>query len=104
MTQFDIIFYVVELLSKCLPNMATVLQPLNELLQKNKKGVWSSICDQAFDDAKKMLLRTKLLTHYNESSPLKLATDASLHIEWEQSYHTSYLQGRSMLTLVLQAH
>ena len=31
---------------KFLPNLAMIIQPLNELLQKNKKWVWSSKCEK----------------------------------------------------------
>ena len=62
---------------KFLPNLATIVQPLNELLQKNKKWLWTAKCTQAVKTAKDLLMASNLLVHYDLSLPLKLATDAS---------------------------
>ena len=62
---------------KFLPNLATIIQPLNDLLQKGKKWVWSSECTQAMKTAKQLLTTSNLLTHYDATLPLKLAADAS---------------------------
>ena len=53
-----------------LNNLSTIVKPLNELLEKNKKLEWSKKCETAFQ-------RSKVLTHYNPRLPVKLATDAS---------------------------
>ena len=39
---------------KFLPNLATIIQPLNDLLQ-NKKWSWSKECTQAVNTAKQLL-------------------------------------------------
>ena len=62
---------------KFLPNLATVVKPLNELLQKEKKWSWSSKCTQAVRTAKQLLTTSNVLTHYDPTLPLKLAADAS---------------------------
>ena len=62
---------------KFLPNLATIIQPLNDLLQKGRKWVWSSECTQAMKTAKQLLTTSNLLTHYDATLPLKLAADAS---------------------------
>ena len=65
------------LLRKFLPNLATIIQPLNDLLQKGRKWVWSSECPRAMETAKQLLTASNLLTHYDATLPLKLAAGAS---------------------------
>ena len=62
---------------KFLPNLANIVKPLNELLQKGKKWIWSSQCTQAVRTAKQLLTASNVLTHYDPNLPLKLAADAS---------------------------
>ena len=62
---------------KVLPNLAVILQPLNDLLQKDKKWTWSAECTQAVNTAKELLTTSNLLTHYDPGKPIKLAADAS---------------------------
>ena len=63
---------------KFLPNLATLLHPLNRLLQKDRKWKWSAECDQAFQSAKDALTSSKVLVHYDPALPLKLAADAEV--------------------------
>ena len=72
-----IVFGTPKLLSKFLPNLATVIQPLNDLLQKDKRWSWTERCSQAVNTAKQLLLKSKVLVHYDSSLPLRLAADAS---------------------------
>ena len=62
---------------KFLPNLAAIIQPLNDLLQKNKQWKWTDECSQAVDSAKQLLTTSSVLTHYDPSVPLRLAADAS---------------------------
>lgn len=39
-----------------LPNLASVLGPLNELLQNNKKWVWTTKCDDSFAKVKELII------------------------------------------------
>ena len=64
---------------KYLLNLAAVIQPMNDLLQKGKKWVWSLKCPQALKTAKQLLTTSNLLTHYDPTLPLKLAADAPQH-------------------------
>ncbi|XP_056096372.1 uncharacterized protein K02A2.6-like [Rhinichthys klamathensis goyatoka] len=63
--------------NRFLPNLATVLHPLNALLQAGKKWTWKKQCRQAFQEAKKLVMSDTVLTHYDPHKPLKLACDAS---------------------------
>lgn len=60
-----------------LPNSATVLKPLNELLEKDREWDWTDKCEKAFEDTKTMITSDQVLTHYNPDLPVRLACDAS---------------------------
>ncbi|XP_063060460.1 uncharacterized protein K02A2.6-like [Engraulis encrasicolus] len=60
-----------------IPDLSTVLKPLNELLNKEKKWQWTSACVAAFQKAKALLVSQEVLTHYNPELPLRLACFAS---------------------------
>ncbi|XP_030608895.1 uncharacterized protein K02A2.6-like [Archocentrus centrarchus] len=62
-----------------IPDLATALKPLNELLNKEKKWQWTSACASAFQEAKALLVSQEVLTHYNPELPLRLACDASTY-------------------------
>ena len=57
--------------------LATVLQPLNGLLNKGKKWQWTLACQSAFQKAKARIVSQEVLTHYNPELQLRLACDAS---------------------------
>ena len=61
---------------KFLPNLARVVQPLNVLLQKDRKWVWSWDCELLMAEAKGLLTSANVLVHYDATLPMKLATDA----------------------------
>lgn len=63
--------------SRFLPNHSTILAPLNELLKKDVKWRWTSTEEHAFENAKKLLLDSQTLVHYNDTLPLYLSCDAS---------------------------
>ena len=64
---------------KFIPNLSTLLHPLNTLLQADKKWTWSRECAEAFQLAKDQLTSTQVLTHYDPALPLQLAADASAY-------------------------
>ena len=64
---------------KFISNLATLLHPLNSLLQLNKQWIWTSKCDQAFQSAKEALASSSVLVHYNPTLPISLAGDASAY-------------------------
>ena len=63
--------------SRFLKNHSTVLAPLNNLLKKNVHWKWTRTEEEAFVNAKKLLVDSKTLVHYDDSLPLYLACDAS---------------------------
>ena len=63
--------------SRFIPNLSSILNPLNSLLCKGKQWQWTSECKTAFREAKQQLLSQSVLTHYNPELPIRLACDAS---------------------------
>ncbi len=68
---------LVQYYAKFLPNLSTIVNPLNRLLQKDVVWKWSDQCDRAFTQCKQMIASPRVLTHYNPKLPLRLACDAS---------------------------
>ena len=61
------------------PNLSSIMSPLTELLQKNKRWEWSSECENAFSQVKRHLTtKAVVLVHYDLQKPVTLAVDASL--------------------------
>ena len=64
---------------KFIPNLSTLLSPLNALLLKNQAWNWTNECERAFKEAKMALSSASILVHYNPKLPLRLAADASAY-------------------------
>ena len=63
---------------RLIPNMATVMAPLYNLLKKkNVKWNWTAECSKAMKMVKEILASEKVLMRYDTELPLKLITDAS---------------------------
>ena len=62
-----------------IPNLASIIHPLNELLHKDHKWKWSKQCDESFRVAKEKLISPNLLVHFDPSLPVKVAGDASAY-------------------------
>lgn len=65
---------LVNYYSHFLPNMASVLHPLYQLLKKSLKYTWTSAAQKAFDTVKEMITSDTVLKHYNPELPVKLVT------------------------------
>ena len=59
------------------PNMSSLVYPLNQLLGKGVPFQWSSAQDDAFRIVKTKIASADVLTHFHPDLPLLLATDAS---------------------------
>ena len=62
---------------KFISNLSSILQPLNQLLQKDQEFLWFPLCEEAFNKAKESLSSSHVLVHYNPSLPVILESDAS---------------------------
>ena len=50
---------------KFMPNLATVLAPLHELLRKNTKWKWGPDQERAFVESKNLLMSQHVFVHYD---------------------------------------
>ena len=62
---------------KFIPNLSSILHPLNNLLKVSSKWHWSPACTEALAKVKKVLGSCQVLVHYDSSLPVTLASDAS---------------------------
>ena len=64
---------------KFLHNLSAKLAPLHNLLQKDVAWSWGPAQQAAYEEATKLLLSTKVLVHYDPSTPLLLTCDSSAY-------------------------
>uniref|UniRef100_A0A3P9B0X6 Activating signal cointegrator 1 complex subunit 3 n=1 Tax=Maylandia zebra TaxID=106582 RepID=A0A3P9B0X6_9CICH len=60
-----------------IPNLASLLKPLHNLLRKEEAWEWTASGQDAFQKAKDSLTASEVLTHFNPKFPIQLACDAS---------------------------
>ncbi|KAI5751278.1 hypothetical protein M8J77_006027 [Diaphorina citri] len=63
--------------NKFIPDLASILHPLNQLLRKGWKFTWTGECERSFNKVKEEICNENVLVHYNPDLPVTLATDAS---------------------------
>ena len=63
--------------NRFLPNLATILHPLHQLLEQGNKWQWTELCEQAFSKAKLLMTSKRVLTHFDPALPVTLPCDAS---------------------------
>ncbi|KAA3671050.1 uncharacterized protein DEA37_0005807 [Paragonimus westermani] len=63
--------------SAFMPAMHRVRAPLNRLLTKDVSWNWSTECQNSFEEVKKMLNSDNLLTHFDPTLQIVVASDAS---------------------------
>eukprot|EP00918_Siedleckia_nematoides_P068218 GHVU01148538.1.p1 GENE.GHVU01148538.1~~GHVU01148538.1.p1 ORF type:complete len:917 (+),score=68.85 GHVU01148538.1:344-2752(+) len=68
---------MVNYLAKFLPNGASLMSPLNNLLKKEVSWNWSTAQDDAFKKVKFAITSAPVLAYYDPSAPLTLENDAS---------------------------
>lgn len=76
-TQLRAFLGMINYHGKFIRNLSTILQPLNQLLQKNQEFKWSSQCEQAFNKVKDSLSSSNVFVHYDPSLPVILENDTS---------------------------
>lgn len=67
----------VNFYGKFIPNIAELRKPLNNLLKKNARFVWSEECQEAFMKLKNYLTSETILVRPNYRDTFVLTTDAS---------------------------
>ena len=68
---------IVNCYARFFRNLSSTLYPLHQLLAKGKKWRWTSECDRAFAEIKRMISSEEVLTHYDPQKPVRLACNAS---------------------------
>lgn len=63
--------------NKFLPNLATLLAPLHELLRQDVRWKWEKEQEEAFQKSKGLLNTSDVLIHYSPDRELILSCDAS---------------------------
>ena len=79
LTQLRAFLGMVNYYAKFLSNLASVLHPLNHLLQKDVKFQWTAATQKAFEKVKKLITSDTVLTHYNPDLPVRLICDSSAY-------------------------
>ena len=90
---------LVNYYAKFLPNLATALAPLYQLLRKDVKWQWESEQEAAFEEVKKLLKSSQLLVHFDSELPLILACDASPYGVGAVLSHRDRLSSHSSMRL-----
>lgn len=63
--------------SKFIPNVASILHPIYNLLRNTSEFQWTTACESAFQKIKEEIASDRVLTYYNPKLPLTVTTDAS---------------------------
>ena len=58
-------------------NLATIAEPLYQLLNKDVEWKWTKQCQNSFEKIKEEITSPKFLTHFRADLPVKLVCDAS---------------------------
>ena len=67
---------MVNQLAKFLPNLATINEPLRQLLKKSQQWLWDQPQEDSFQTIKGKLVSTDVLAHYNPNEKCIVAADA----------------------------
>ena len=70
---------MVNFCGKFLPNLSSTLEPLHELLCKEKRWTWKSREQKAFQEAEDLLQSSRVLVHYDPAKKIILSYDASTY-------------------------
>jgi hypothetical protein len=68
---------MVNFFRRFLPDLSSVLQPLNDLKKKNTEFVWSTSCQHSFEEIKTLLSKQPLVQPYSLHKEVIITTDAS---------------------------
>ena len=68
---------MVNFYGKFLPDLASTLKPLHQLLRKDTRWVWSNKQQKAFQTTKDLLQSSRVLVHYDPEKQLVVSCDAS---------------------------
>ena len=64
-------------LGSYVPNLSSIVRPLNDLLKKDTTWTWGQPQKQAFNNVKYLLITTPTLSYYDKNKPVTVAADSS---------------------------
>jgi len=62
---------------RCRKGFSKIAKPLTDMTKKGIKWTWTPACQHAFDKLKEMFTTGPIVTHYDDTRPTKLETNAS---------------------------
>ena len=89
---------VVNYYNRFLPNLSTVVHPLNQLLENNRLWKWTEQCETAFHNMKEMITLEQVLTHYDPGLPSRHLTISPSHVFDSVQGPFGFLFGRCQLS------
>ena len=69
---------LVNYYNRFLPNLSTVVHPLNQLLENNHQWKWTNQCETAFYNVKEMITSEQVLTHYDPSKCFTITAEINV--------------------------
>ena len=69
-TELRAILGLLNYYRKFLHNLSHLILPLNHLLRKGQKCEWTTACGATFNEAKQVLVSSKVLMHYDPDLPI----------------------------------
>ena len=60
-----------------IPNLATIMKPINDLLKKDIQSSWGLVQEKSFDEVKQALVNATKLTFYDPQKPATVSAEAS---------------------------
>ena len=76
-TQLRAFIGLVNYYHRFLPDLASTMRPLHQLLEKDQAWKWTKRCDDACKKVKEMVTSDLVLCHHDPKKPIRLACDAS---------------------------
>ena len=77
MSELRSFFGIFNYYARFIPYLSSVLHPLYNLVEKDRKWFWTKDSDEAFKTVEKLIASDKILTHYDPNYPLCLATETA---------------------------
>ena len=86
-TQLRAFLGMINYHGKFIRNLSSILQPINQLLQKNQDFTWTPQCEAALNKAKDSFSSSHVLVHYYSSLPVILESDVSQYSNGAVTLH-----------------
>ena len=68
---------MINYLGRFIPNLASIIQPMTDLLKSSNAWYWDSKQEKPFTKLKGLLTRAPVLTFYDQNKPIIVSADAS---------------------------